>query len=118
MSDTRFRTTVGKRIKQERLKLGLTQEELAEKAEIHPSFVGQIERGLRAASFKTLERLGAIFHIKTSDFLDYAPKPDDPKQYSMAKRIMSLLKGCSAREQQMVYQTIKHLLRQNRKLAK
>ncbi len=99
--------------------MGLSQEELAEKAELHPSFIGQIERGLRAASFKTLERLGLIFGLKPVDFLaggdcgDAAYKPQP-----LERRILGLIRGCSTREQQLVYQTIKHLLRQKRRLGK
>lgn len=99
--------------------MGWSQEELAEKANLHPSFIGQIERGLRSASFKTLERLSVIFGLKPADFLAgggagtavYKPQP-------LERRILGLIKGCSTGEQQLVYQTIKHLLRQKRKLAK
>ena len=119
MSEIDFRATAGKKIRQERRKLGWSQEELAEKADLHPSFIGQIERGLRAASFKTLERLGAIFGMKPADFLDSDHcKGEVYKPHPLERKIMGLLKGCSSREQQMVYQTIKHLLRQKRKLAK
>ena len=118
MAEHDFRAAAGKRIRRERLKLGWSQEELAEKAELHPSFIGQIERGLRAASFKTLERLGAIFGIKPADFLADSAAGAAYKPHPLEHKILGLLKGCSAREQQLVYQTIKHLLRQKRKLGK
>jgi len=109
----------GKRIRRERLKMGWSQEELAEKADLHPSFIGQIERGLRAASFKTLERLGVIFGIKPADFLENGRGSGEIyKPHPLERRILGLMKGCSSREQQLVYQTIKYLLRQNRKLGK
>ena len=99
--------------------MGWSQEELAEKAELHPSFIGQIERGLRAASFKTLERLGVIFGLKPADFLEDGPAAGAAyKPHPLERKILGLLKGCSSREQQLVYQTIKHLLRQKRKLGK
>lgn len=119
MSETDFRAAAGKRIRQERRKLGWSQEELAEKADLHPSFIGQVERGLRAASFKTLERLGVIFGLKPADFLESGRGEGEVyKPHPLERKILGLLKGCSSREQQMVYQTIKHLLRQKRKLAK
>ena len=119
MAETDFRAAAGKRIRQERLKLGWSQEELAEKADLHPSFIGQIERGLRSASFKTLERLGAIFGIKPADFLQSGHAAGDVyKPHPLERKILGLLKGCSSREQHLVYQTIKHLLRQKRKLSK
>ena len=118
MSETDFRAAAGKRIRRERLKMGWSQEELAEKADLHPSFIGQIERGLRAASFKTLERLGAIFGVKPADFLEGGTTGAAYKPHPLERKILGLLKGCSSREQQLVYQTIKHLLRQKRRLGK
>lgn len=119
MPEQDFRAVAGKIIRSERLKMGWSQEELAEKAELHPSFIGQIERGLRAASFKTLERLGVIFGLKPADFLAGGGRGDAAyKPHPLERRILGLVRGCSTREQQLVYQTIKHLLRQKRRLGK
>lgn len=45
---------LGNRIRQERLKLNLTQEQLAEKVDLSTSYIGQIERGERNISLDTL----------------------------------------------------------------
>lgn len=114
-----YRSTIGKKVRQERLKRGWTQEELAEKIDMNPSFVGQVERGLKAASFDTLERLSRIFGMEVVDFLK---KGDDkkpcPEPQAMERKVVSLLKGYTLREQKAVYQTMKYILRQNRKLAR
>ncbi len=47
-------TNMGKRIKERRKELNLTQEALAEQADISASFMGHIERGSRIASLDTL----------------------------------------------------------------
>ena len=114
-----YRSTIGKIVHRERLRRGWTQEELAEKTNMHPSFVGQIERGLKAASFDTLERLGLAFGMKVVDFLkeNEERKPCREPQ-SMERKMASLLKGYTFREQKAVYQTLKYMLRQNRKLTK
>lgn len=119
MHITDYRRSIGKIIRGERLKHGWTQEELAEKIDIHPSFVGQMERGLKAASLDTLKRLSAIFGIKTADLL----KEGTPLQplvgaQSVERKIINLLKGCTTREQEAVYQTIKYILRKKRKISK
>jgi len=49
-----YRAVIGRKVRQERMKLGWSQEELAEKIDVHPSFIGQIERGLKTASFGRL----------------------------------------------------------------
>ncbi|MBQ2954211.1 MAG: helix-turn-helix transcriptional regulator [Clostridia bacterium] len=45
---------LGKRVRELRRTLSLTQEELAEKCGISASFLGHIERGTRVASIETL----------------------------------------------------------------
>jgi len=114
-----YRESIGKKVRQERLRHGWSQEELAEKIEVHPSFVGQLERGLRSASLATLKRLSLAFGIKSAEFL----AEDDGRAiryepHSVERRIVDLLKGCTISEQRTVYQTVKYILRQKRKLAR
>ena len=48
---------LGRRIREQRKLARMTQEELAEKAEISHSFLGHIERGTRKASLDTLVKI-------------------------------------------------------------
>jgi len=48
---------LGKRIREERLKLNLTQSQLAESIDISDTYIGQIERGERSLTLDTLVRL-------------------------------------------------------------
>lgn len=48
---------LGRRIRAQRKQMKMTQEELAEKAEISNSFLGHIERGTRKASLDTLVKI-------------------------------------------------------------
>jgi len=48
---------LGRRIREERLKLNLTQAQLAEDIDISDTYVGQIERGERSLTLDTLIRL-------------------------------------------------------------
>ena len=55
---------IGKRIKQRREKIGLTQEQFAEKLGVAPNYISTIERG---ASFPRCEKLIAIINgLETS----------------------------------------------------
>jgi len=45
---------LGNRIREQRKQLGLTQEDLAHKAEIDRSYIGGVERGERNLTFKVL----------------------------------------------------------------
>lgn len=48
---------LGQRIREERLKLNLTQSQLAESIDISDTYIGQIERGERSLTLDTLVRL-------------------------------------------------------------
>lgn len=58
---------LGKRIKNERLKLGLTQEELAEKVDISKNFMSLIENG-KNMSVETLLKISDVFGVSV-DYL-------------------------------------------------
>ncbi|MBP7552926.1 MAG: helix-turn-helix transcriptional regulator [Spirochaetes bacterium] len=48
---------VGLKIRETRLKLGLTQEKLAEKANIEVSFLSMVENGYRNFNLETIEKI-------------------------------------------------------------
>jgi transcriptional regulator with XRE-family HTH domain len=59
---------LGKRIREERQKLNLTQEKIAESIDISDSYIGQIERGERSLTLDTLVRLANKLGV-TVDYL-------------------------------------------------
>ena len=59
---------IGKRIKAERQKNGLTQEALAERIEVSAHYVYELERGLKAMSVPILIRISEVLHTST-DYL-------------------------------------------------
>ena len=52
-----FTLIVGKRIRKARKAKDLTLEELAECCGLHPAYIGQLERGVKNASYIHLKRL-------------------------------------------------------------
>ncbi len=60
---------LGKNIKKFRERKSWTQDELSEKANIHISYIGQIERGLRYPSLKILFKISDVLETKISDLL-------------------------------------------------
>lgn len=63
--------TLGRRIREERLKLNLTQEKLAEDVDLSMAYIGQIERGERSLTLDNLvavaNRLGVTVDYLLSD---------------------------------------------------
>jgi len=58
---------LGKNIKRLREKRQWSQEKLAEHANVHISYIGQIERGLRYPSLKTLFKVADALEVKIAE---------------------------------------------------
>jgi len=69
--------SVGRRVRSAREELGLTQEELSERAGLHVSYVGQIERGLREPSLKSLLAVAEGLNLQIADLLSEAGEKED-----------------------------------------
>ena len=88
---------IGERIKQERLDKGLTQEVLAEKANISASFLGQIERGERKLSLVTLIEIAKVLGAS----LDYLVSAS-PRENPELDELTYLLRDHSQQEIRMI----------------
>ncbi|ADL08391.1 helix-turn-helix domain-containing protein [Thermosediminibacter oceani] len=75
MENGEFFKNIGKRIRQIRLQRDLTQEELGERANLHYSYIGQVERGDKLPSLKTLSKIAKALNVS----LDYVL--EDPATY-------------------------------------
>jgi len=61
------RERFGYAVKLRREELNLTQEDLAEKAGIHRTYLSDVERGTRNLSLVNIERLAAALRMKMSE---------------------------------------------------
>ncbi|MFI3211761.1 MAG: helix-turn-helix domain-containing protein [Eubacteriales bacterium] len=68
---------IGNHIKELRVKKGLTQEELADRAELSKGFISQLERNLTSPSIATLMD---ILQCLGTDLSDFFSKDDDETQ--------------------------------------
>ncbi len=63
---------LGRRIRELRKNIGFTQEELGERANLHQTYIGGVERGERNVSLTTLIKLAEALHISLADlFIDH-----------------------------------------------
>lgn len=56
-------------LRQARLNRGVSQEELAELADLHRTYVGSVERGERNISIDNMERLARALQLEIVDLL-------------------------------------------------
>lgn len=66
-----IKTKVGRRIKELRNKLGISQEELAFRSEIHRTYIASLEVGKRNVSIETLEKVVNALEVSMSEFFKF-----------------------------------------------
>ena len=95
---------LGKKIKEERIKLGLTQEELGERIDSTGAYIGQIERGERNASMAKIvliaEELKVSIDYLTGNMLM-------EKELSNDEKIINELKDTTNSQKLMIKEMIK-----------
>jgi transcriptional regulator with XRE-family HTH domain len=70
---TRFsRTTFGRSIRREREKLGLSQEDFAEKANVHRTYISSIELGKVSVGIEVANELAMALRMRLSDLVRLA----------------------------------------------
>lgn len=99
---------LGKRIREERLRLNLTQERLSEDIEISTAYLGQIERGERSLTLdklvKLANRLGVTVDYLLSDSVSISPD-------NQTDRILQLLQDKTTEEKEMAFQVLNTIFR-------
>jgi len=58
----------GNKVREERIKLGLSQEELASRAKVHRTYIGMIERAEKNITLENIEKIAKALAINISDF--------------------------------------------------
>jgi len=67
--DAKRRKILGEAIRKHRKQVRMSQEKLAEKANLHPVYLGKIERGEKWISLHALLRITDALHIPISDLV-------------------------------------------------
>ena len=60
---SKVRRDIGANVRAFRKKAGLSQERLAEKADLHPVYISQVERGTKAVSVEALWKLARALRV-------------------------------------------------------
>jgi transcriptional regulator with XRE-family HTH domain len=80
----------GERVRAERLRLGISQETLAQLAEVHWTFVGQVERGTRNLSLHNIVKIASGLDVDPGILIAGiagADVPHEQRPPSQAERI-------------------------------
>ncbi|MDY6839724.1 MAG: helix-turn-helix transcriptional regulator [Thermodesulfobacteriota bacterium] len=70
---------IGQRVQEFRKSKGWTQEELAERSGLHPTYIGGIERGERNATIASFQKVAEAFGATLARLLEVDPHPLEQK---------------------------------------
>ncbi len=86
----KMRIELGRRIRELRKGQGWSQEELGERADLHPTYVGGIERGERNVSFDNICKIAGAFSLTLPQFFDF-PKPGHGRRALLRAQVFGLI---------------------------
>ena len=63
----------GQRVREERVRRNLSQEELAEKAGVHRTYIGMIERAEKNITLRNIQKIAQAFGVSIAFLLEDRP---------------------------------------------
>lgn len=98
---------VGARVRAFRQRMGITQEELAERAELHHTYIGQVERGEKNLTIASLEKILTALNVSFSDFFEKIEERKDDESIPM--RCYNLIKTKKEPEQLRLFHILEEI---------
>ncbi len=80
MSENDVKKAFGAAIRSARLDQGISQEELAGRADLHRTYVSDVERGMRNVSLENIEKLGNALRLSVSTLFHLATSTESMEQ--------------------------------------
>lgn len=99
---------LGKRIRNYRMQLDLSQEKLAEKASCHPTYIGQIERGEKNPTIESIEKITKALGISLSELFEKIDI-ENHSQIGILAQCYELILAKNRSEQEIIYHILLEL---------
>ena len=90
--------TVGKRLRSYRTGQGLSQEKLAEKAGLHPTYIGQVERGEKNLTIESLEKITSALDVSMASVFEKIEERGESDNYCLQAYELLSRKNSADRE--------------------
>lgn len=101
---------VGERVHELRTQQGLSQEQLALRAEITTTYLGLIERNFKNPTIKIIEQICNALNISLADFFNSSVKPSATAD-SISTQILAQLNHRSQKEKELILQILKNIIK-------
>lgn len=106
---------LGRRIKEERERRGLTQRALADTADLSDRYISNLEGGQRSPGPKALQAIAGALQIQVSDLFAGVPSTYKPLDAGLS-RLASILKDASIEDRETVIEFARSFVRRKRRL--
>ncbi|MCL2228122.1 MAG: helix-turn-helix domain-containing protein [Oscillospiraceae bacterium] len=100
--------TIGERIRAYRTRAGMTQMKLAERAGVHHTYIGQLERGEKNASLETIEKVARALNLPFETLFEALV--DGNANNDIAREIYELITAQPEREQLALLNLLKGMV--------
>jgi transcriptional regulator with XRE-family HTH domain len=74
-----LRTKFGEVVRKHRVEMGISQEMLGDKCQLHRTYISEIERGLKTVSLISLFRISEALGIPAHTLIEEVEKANNPK---------------------------------------
>lgn len=101
-------TIVGQRLRLRRLELGYSQELASEKAGLHPTYIGQVERGEKNATIESIAKICVALDFPMEE-LFYKIIASSPKHVT-AQRCYDLIINQPLKDQESLYILLERII--------
>ncbi len=101
---------VGEGIRHFRRQRGLSQEELASKAEVHETYIGKLERSEKVCSVVVLAKITNALDLSMVEFFSYIQPVSGEERESTLTEIVDRLRSRSEAEQKRILKVIDVML--------
>lgn len=99
---------LGNRLRSYRKNRGYSQERLAELANCHPNYIGQLKRGEKNATLESIEKLSSALEVSFSELFDKLGDFEDNTN-NFPLKCYELVASKSSKEQEQLFSLLKEL---------
>lgn len=106
-------TIVGQRLRQRRQELGYSQELASEKAGLHPTYIGQVERGEKNATIESIEKICIALELPMEDLFNKIVTTNS--KCRTAQRCYDLIINQPLEDQESLYLLLENIIKYKHK---
>ena len=102
---TEIAKIIGERMRAYRMKAGMSQETLAERAGLHSTYIGQLERGEKNATLESVEKIARALDVSFETLFSHIVSGD--VESAAAEQCYSLIATQPEKEQRAILDLIR-----------